>query len=354
MTTYGINGFGLGTGPARFAAIAEVARAAEDAGCSAVWTSELYSRSATVPMAVIAGATERVSVGSNIAYGVGRTPLVWAAEARDLDELSGGRLILGLGNGTPAMMERWHGVSGEAPAARMRELVTVLRKLWRLDQGPVTHEGRFYRVDVAPTAEMAPPLREHLPIYLAGINPVMVRVAGAEADGLIGHPMFTTDYLEAVVRPALARGASTTGRSADDIAVTGIKMCVIDDDEQFARRQAAFAIGQYAASRVYDRLFDLHGWSQAQQRIRQAARDRDTDALIAAVPDDAIDTVAVACRPDQFGDRLRAVSGGFDHLALTPAPWGLSDEQTRETTWRIIGALRPLLSSTAPMMEASR
>jgi probable F420-dependent oxidoreductase len=354
MTTYGINGFGVGCGPARFASITELARAAEDAGCAAVWTSELYSRSATVPMAVIAAATSRVSVGSNIAYGVGRTPLMWAAEARDLDELSGGRLILGLGNGTPAMMERWHGVSGEAPAARMRELVTVLRKLWRLDQGPVDHDGRFYRVQVAPTTEMAAPLREHLPIYLAGVNPVMVGVAGAVADGLIGHPMFTTDYLEAVVRPALVRGAASAGRPADEIAVTGIKMCVIDDDEELARRQAAFAVGQYAASRVYDRLFGLHGWSEAQQRIRQAARDRDTEALIAAVPDDAVDAVAVACTPDQFGARLQAASIGFDHLALTPAPWGLTDEQTRDTTLRIIAALKSVQSASDPALEHSR
>lgn len=340
MTTYGINAFGFGTGPERFTAMAETARAAEEAGCAAVWTSELYSRSATVPMAVIAGATSRVAVGSNIAYGVGRTPLMWAAEARDLDELSGGRLILGLGNGTAAMMERWHGVSGEAPADRMRELVTVLRKLWRLDLGPVDHDGRFYTVHVAPTSGMAPPLRGHLPIYLAGINPVMVRVAGEVADGLIGHPMFTTDYLDAVVRPALERGAAKAGRPVSDVAVTGIKMCLLDDDEESARRQTAYAIGQYAASRVYDRLFELHGWSEAQQRIRQAARDRDNEALIAAVPDEAVDAVAIACTPGQFGDRLRTASTGFDHLAITPVPWGLTDEETRDTTLRIVTALR--------------
>jgi probable F420-dependent oxidoreductase len=353
LTTYGINGFGLGSGRARFASIAAVARTAEDAGCTAVWTSELYSRSATVPMAVIAGATSRVSVGSNIAYGVGRTPLMWAAEARDLDELSGGRLILGLGNGTPAMMERWHGVSGAAPAARMRELVGLLRLLWRLDQGPVDHDGRFYTLHVAPTTEMAPPLREHLPIYLAGVNPVMVRTAGEVADGLVGHPMFTNHYLEEVVRPALARGAATAGRALADIAVTGIKMCVIDADEELSRRLAAFAIGQYAASRVYDRLFELHGWSDAQQLIRQAARDRDTDALIAAVPDDAVDAVTVACTPEQFAGRLRAASRGFDHLALTPAPWGLTDEQTRDTTGRIITALRSVLTAPDPALEHS-
>jgi probable F420-dependent oxidoreductase len=353
MTTYGVNAFGFGSGPARFASIATIAKAAEDAGCAGVWTSELYSRSATVPMAVIAGATSRVAVGSNIAYGVGRTPLMWAAEARDLDELSGGRVILGLGNGTPAMMERWHGVSGEAPAARMRELVPLLRRLLRLNEGPVDHDGRFYTVHVAPTADMAPPLREHLPIYLAGVNPVMVGVAGAVADGLVGHPMFTTDYLEAIVRPAVVKGATAAGRSTTDVAITGIKVCAIDEDEEAARRQAAFAIGQYAASRVYDRLFDLHGWAQAQQKIRAAARERDTAALIAAVPDDAIDTIAVACTAAGFAERLRRASNGFDHLTITPPPWGLSDEQTRDATWRIVEALRTVNAQSLVTLEPS-
>jgi probable F420-dependent oxidoreductase len=350
MTTYGINAFGIGTGPSRFASIAQIARDAEAAGCTAVWTSELYSRSATVPMAVIAGATSTVSIGSNIAYGVGRSPLMWVAEARDLDELSGGRLILGLGNGTPTMMERWHGVSGEAPAARMREFVPLFHRLWRLHEGPVDHEGRFYRVQIAPTSDMAPPLRERVPVHIAAVNPVMLRTCGAVADGLIGHPMFTSDYVEAVVRPALVRGAAEADRSAADITITGIRMCVVDDDEERARRRAAFAIGQYAASRVYDRLFELHGWAEAQTRIRAAARDRDTEALIAAVPDGAIDAIAVATTPAQFRDRIRFASIGFDHVTLIAPPWGLSDEQTREANLQILTQL-PALTAPEPELE---
>jgi probable F420-dependent oxidoreductase len=346
VTTFGINAFGYGRGTQRFDTISEIARTGEAAGCTTVWTSELYSRSATIPMAAIAAATDTVQVGSNIAYGVGRTPLMWAAEARDLDDLSGGRLLLGLGNGTPAMMERWHGVSGDAPAARMRELVGVLRKLWNLHAGPVDHDGRFYSVHVAPTADGPPPLRERLPIMIAGVNPVMIRTAGAVSDGLIGHPMFTTDYVEAVVRPALAIGASETGRAATDIPVYGIKICAIDDDEVSARRQAAFAIGQYAASRVYDRLFELHGWTAEQQRIRQAARDRDNAALIEAVPDAAIDAITVACTPAQFADRLLDQSAGFAHMALTPPPWGLTDAETLGATRAIITGLGSLYAPT--------
>src|SRR5919201_1915972 len=139
------------------------------AGLASVWSTEFYDRSAIVALAAMAEATETIQLGSAIAYAFGRTPLVLAAEARDLDELSGGRLTLGLGTGTRRMQQDWHGLDGEHPALRMEELVPLLRRLWRLDQGPVDHEGRFYRVRVKPTAVVSPPLRETIPIYMAGV-----------------------------------------------------------------------------------------------------------------------------------------------------------------------------------------
>src|SRR6202008_5021663 len=102
-------------------------------------------RSATVTLAAVAERTTRCAIGAGIMYGVGRTPLMLAAEARDLDELSGGRLVLGLGNGTRRMIADWHGLDGAAPATRIEELVPLLRRLWRLNEAPVDHEGRFYR-----------------------------------------------------------------------------------------------------------------------------------------------------------------------------------------------------------------
>ena len=344
-TTFGINAFGTGTGPERFTTMVDLAREAEAAGCAAVWTSELYSRSATIPMAALAAGTSRVQIGSNIAYGVGRSPLMWAAEARDLDELSGGRIILGLGNGTPKMMEAWHGVSGEAPAVRMAELIEVLRKLWRLHEGPVDHDGRFYQVHIAPTADVTAPVREHLPIWIAGVNKYMLRTAGRHADGLIGHPMFTTEYVRGPVAEELATGAARADRDPADVTVMGIKMCALNDDEELARRQAAFAIGQYAASRVYDRLFELHGWTEQQQQIRAAARARDTEAVVRAVPDAAIDAIAIACRPGDLPARLDAAVDGFDHVDLIAPPWGLDDQQTREINAGILDGLRVHLAT---------
>ena len=337
---YGLTAFSSGNGPERYQRLVELATRAEEAGFDAVWTNELYNRSVTVPLAVLAGATSRVRLGTNIAYGVGRTPLVWAAEARDLDELSGGRLILGLGNGTPRMMEDWHGVSGEAPAARMQELVTVLRKLWRLHEGPVEHEGRFYRVRLEPTSDTPPPAQEHLPIWTAGVNPLMLRVAGRVSDGLVGHPMFTSAYVHDFVRPGLAAGLADAGRAAGDVKLMGILMCAVDSDEEAARHRLAYAVAQYAASRVYDRLFALHGWTDAQERIREAARNRDSEAMAAAVPDEAIDAVGVACRPGELKERVAVHARDYDHLNLVSVPWGLKPDEADEATVSILEGMR--------------
>lgn len=345
MTTFGVNAFGVGTGRERFTTMVDLAREAEEIGCTAVWTSELYSRSATVPMAMLAAGTDAISIGTNIAYGVGRSPLMWAAEARDLDELSGGRIILGLGNGTPKMMEAWHGVSGEAPAARMAELLTVIKKLWRLHEGPVDHDGRFYQIHLRPTSDVPEPVRPEIPIWVAGVNKLMLRTAGQYAGGLVGHPMYTADYVRGPVAEELSTGARLAGRHSSDITIMGIRMCGIDDDVDKARRQVAFAIGQYAASRVYDRLFELHGWSADQQRIRAAARDRDTAGVIAAVTDDMIDTIGIACTPAEFPDALAAIPEGFDHVDLIAPPWGLTDTETRAINGHILAGLRQYLAA---------
>jgi probable F420-dependent oxidoreductase len=347
---YGLTVFTGGRGADRYGRMAAMARRAEAAGFGAVWTGELYNRSATVPMAVLGQATERVVVGSNIAYGVGRSPLIWAVEARDLDELTEGRLVLGLGNGTPAMMENWLSTSGESPAARMEELVTVLRGLWHLHEGPVHHEGRFYRLHLAPPADTPAPFRDHLPIWTAAVGPRMARAAGRVADGVVAHPMATAEYLDEVVRPELVRGAEEAGRSLDAFVVKGYRMCAVGDDVEAGRRRIAFAIGQYAASRVYDRLFALHGWEEAQRRIRAAAKDGDPHRMAAEVPDEAVDAIGIACTPAEFGERAAHHAASLDHLDLCAAPWGLAPEELEASTVAIVDALT---SSTAPAVAAT-
>src|ERR1700761_8013492 len=183
----------------------EIAAAADAAGYDAAWTSEFNDRSAIVALAAMAQNTTRCRVGSAIAYAVGRSPLILANDARGLDELSDGRLVLGLGTGTKGMQIGWHGVPDpEAPALRLEELVPLLRRIWKLHEGPVRHEGRFYSMNLTPTAEVLPPTRDRIPIFTAGVNRRMIETAGRGSDGLVCHPTFSSRYVHEVVRPAIA------------------------------------------------------------------------------------------------------------------------------------------------------
>ncbi len=298
------------------AELAEAARIVEDAGLPSVWGTEFYDHSATVGLAAMAQATTTVGLGSAIAYGFGRTPLVLAAEAQDLDELSGGRLTLGLGTGTQTMQRDWHGLDGEHAATRIEELVPLVRRLWRLSEGPVEHEGRFYRVSIKPTAPPRAHARE-IPVYLAGVNPRMIEAAGAVGDGLVGHPLFTRSYVEEVVRPALRKGAQRTGRDPD-VPIAGYINCCINTDREAARREAATLIAFNATVSAYRPVLDRQGFGEQATNIRAAWETRDWGGMIAAVTDEMVDTIALAGTPDEVKERYER---DWADLYETPLLW---------------------------------
>jgi probable F420-dependent oxidoreductase len=302
-------------GPAE---LAETARACEDAGFASVWATEFYDRSATVALAAMAEATSSIQLGSAIAYAFGRTPLVLAAEARDLDELSEGRLTLGLGTGTRRMQQEWHGLDGEHPAGRMEELVPLLRKLWRLHEEPVDHEGRFYRLRVQPTAPPREPFRLDTPIYMAGVNARMIEAAGAVADGLVGHPLFTPEYVREVARPALARGADRGGREAPPIA--GYITCSVADDRYLARQAAAAVIAFNSTVKTYRATHAVSGFEREADQVREAWDRGDWAGVVGAVTDEMIDSIALAGTPDEVRDRFAERWDGVYERALLWPP----------------------------------
>ncbi|BBY05855.1 LLM class flavin-dependent oxidoreductase [Mycobacterium noviomagense] len=335
MTTYGI-----AVVAPDLPALAATAAAADRAGFDAVWASEFYSRSGSISMAAMALSTKSCRIGSSILYGVGRSPLVLASEARDLDELSHGRVVLGIGNGTKRMMSDWHGIADtSAPALRMEELVPLVRRIWNLHEGPIRHEGRFYRMNLVPTGEVAPPTRD-IPIITAGVRPRMCEAAGRVADGLAGHPLFTTTYVEEVVRPAIAKGAAHAGRPPSDIEVISMVMCSIHDDPDVARRELAQQIAFYASVKTYEPVLDVNGFVKQGQVIREAFARRDLTAMFDAVSDDMIDTMGVAGTASQVRDGLRRYEGVLDHVMLYPPSIAIAPERVQENLDSLI-AIHP-------------
>jgi alkanesulfonate monooxygenase SsuD/methylene tetrahydromethanopterin reductase-like flavin-dependent oxidoreductase (luciferase family) len=277
-------------GPAE---LADAARRAEEAGFESVWATEFYDRSATIALAAMAQATSEIALGSAIAYAFGRTPVVLAAEARDLDELSGGRLTLGLGTGTRRMQQDWHGLDGEHPASRMEELVPLLRRLWRLHEGAIEHEGRFYRLNVKPTAPPRPPVREEIPIFMAGVNRRMIESAGKVGNGLVGHPLFTPDYVQQVARPAL-----------DGVPIVGYITTSVSADRDQARRDAAAIIAFNSTVKTYRSVHEVSGFESEAEAVREAWSRGDFDGMAAAVTDEMIDSISLAGTPEEVRERF--------------------------------------------------
>jgi probable F420-dependent oxidoreductase len=298
--------------------LAEAARRAEDAGFESVWATEFYDRSATIALAAMAEATERIELGSAIMYAFGRTPIVLAVEARDLDELSDGRLTIGLGTGTKRMQQEWHGLDGEHPAGRMEELVPLLRKLWTLHEGPIEHEGRFYQVRIRPTAPAAPPHRPAIPIFMAGVNPRMIEAAGAVGDGLVGHPLFTPEYVSQVARPALAKGAERTGRDSA-VPIAGYITCSVGEDREDARRSAAAVIAFNSTVKTYDAVHKVSGFEKEVEQVRAAWKAGDFAGMAGAITDEMIDAIALAGTADEVRARYEERwAGVYERTLLWP------------------------------------
>ena len=286
-------GLALACGPSD---AVDLAVRAEQAGFASVWTTEFSWRSATVPMAAIAVATSRITIGSAIAYALGRSPAVLAAEARDIDELSDGRLILGLGSAQPARIRDWLGIEPTDVTGRVAEVVEAVEALWHIGPEPVHYRGRHNNITIGATTGAYPPHSARLPVLLAAVNPKMVHVAGAVADGLIAHPIVDGSALKDLVTPQLEAAAASAGREEPPM-VAAMLIAVINDDEEAARREAAAQIAFYTQHAAYAPLMRHYGFERAAAAIRAAAVD-DWEAATSAVTDDMVDRLTAAGSAD--------------------------------------------------------
>jgi probable F420-dependent oxidoreductase len=304
------------------AAIAAFARAAEDAGIARLWAPELY-RSATVPLAVAAAATERIGIATGIALAFTRSPMVTALEALDLDEASGGRFTLGLGAGVRRLNASWHAAAYEPPLRRMREMVAAVRELMDALTGgrDARSAGRIYDIDVRGLRREARAPRPAVPVWLAAVLPGMTRLAGEVADGFLDHPVTSPEWLRETTLPALRAGAARGDRPVPEVA--GSLICAVSAaDPDGARRAAAATVGFYATVRTYAGMFSEHGFADRLPGIREAFVAGDVDRVVEAVGPDMADAFSASGTPERVRERARAWEGLADRLWATPPHHG--------------------------------
>ena len=300
--------------------VAALASRAEAAGIESVWLAEL-DRSAFVQAAVAISATSRIGVGTAVALAFPRSPTVTAMTAWDLDEMSGNRFLMGLGTQVKRVMEARFSVRVEKPAPQMREYVQAVRTVWAANRGePVVHAGEVYRITMPTFHGPLRPERRDTPILIAAVGPVMSRVCGEVANGLLGHPLASPRYLREAVAPEIAAGLKRAGRPSDACPITAMALVSIGDDAAAARRAARLQIAFYATTPSYKPILEMHGRGALPRDLRRAFVNRDPDRMAELIDDELLDAIAVAGRPDEAPDRLRAWEGVADRVVLG-VPW---------------------------------
>ena len=294
----------------------ELARRAEAAGFDSAWAPEFHNHSGVLALAAAALETERIELATGIAWAFGRSPLLTAVTALDLDEMSGGRFLLGLGTGTRRMRTHWLGAPADRPATRLRETVEAVRAVWRSGQaGAVRYDGELVQLDVRPYGR-AGQLRDDIPVYVAAVNEGMTRTAGAVADGVVAHPMATPRYIDEVMRPAIAQGADQAGRERPAVAVADWVIVAVSDDAEQARQDVKRQIAFHATVRTYDRILELHGFDGIAARIRELWKSFDLAAMTALVTDEMLDEMAVAGTAEECRAALERRAASADRLLL--------------------------------------
>lgn len=313
----------------------ELAQAAERAGFERVLSVEFFNQHAFAVLGAIAATTERIGIGTGIANAFTRSPMVHATAAMDLDELSGGRMVLGLGSGTRRMNIDWWGMPFEKPAGRMRELVELLRAAFAAANGlGFRFAGRFWNIGIP--VYMRPGARADLPIWVAGVNPPMMRSAGAVADGLVGHPIATRRWHREVTLPTLREAESAAGRPPGSCRLVPYLLTSLHPDRAVAVQDAKQQIGFYYTVKVYHSILQFHGLPEVAAACRAALASFDVAAMAAAIPDALVDEIAIACTPDEARDRLAQWQGLCDEVLFYAPSVGVPTERVRENNQRIL------------------
>jgi F420-dependent oxidoreductase-like protein len=311
-------GLNLGYSGAQMDDVLPLVRHADRVGVDSVWVAEAYGSDAATVLGYLAGRTERILLGSAIMQMPARTPANTAMTAMTLDALSGGRLLLGLGVSGPQVVEGWHGVPYEAPLAKSREYIEIVRRAVARD-APLEFHGEHYRIPYdgpdgsglgKPLRSILHPVRTHIPVYLAAIGPRNVALAAEIADGWL--PIFYSPEHADVFADSLREGAERGGRAPGTCRIAATVMVAAGDDVAACRDRLRPFFALYIGgmgSREHNFYRDLavrYGYEQAAYAVQDAYLDGRREEAAAAVPDELIDQVALVGPLPRILDRLAA------------------------------------------------
>src|SRR4051795_4129809 len=308
---------------------------AESAGYHSLWAAEAYGSDTATVLAWLAANTETIKIGSAIFQIPGRTPGMTAMTAATLDQISGGRMLLGIGSSGPQVSEGWHGVRFAKQIQRTREYVAVVRQALareRLEFHGETLElplpdgpGKALKLTIAP-------VQEQIPIYLAAIGPKNTALAGEIADGWI-PTLFSPEHV-AEFRPLLEEGAARVGRSLDGFDIAPTVQVFVTDDLAGARDAMRPFIALYVGGmgsreqNFYNQLVQRYGFEDAAREVQDLYLEGKREEAMAALPDELIDTVTLCGPRDAARERIGMLrDAGVGTLIVSPMAWTFEERR---------------------------
>jgi probable F420-dependent oxidoreductase len=302
--------------------VGRLAKHAEELGYDGLWTAEA-GHDPYLPVAAAATATERVTIGTNIAVAFPRSPLVHAQIAWDLQAATRGRFILGLGTQVKGHNERRYSTAWDAPGPRLKEMIQLIRHIWDVWQHGTKpgFDGKYYRFSLMTPFFSPGPLEwPHIPIYVAGVNPYMCRLVGEVADGFHIHPFHSTKYIDETILPNVTAGLEKSGRPRSAVAlattafvITGKNRDEIERMKGAVRQQLSF----YASTRTYVGVLEAHGWGDVCYRLNEKAAKGDWTGMASLITDEMLAVYAVEGTYDEVPGLLRKKYGGtIDRLGF--------------------------------------
>jgi F420-dependent oxidoreductase-like protein len=316
-----------------------VVQEAERLGYDSVWTAEAYGSDAATVLAWLAAQTTTIKLGSAIFQMPGRSAAMTAMTAATIDELSGGRMILGIGSSGPQVAEGWHGQRFARQLQRTREYVAVVRKALareRLEFHGETIELPLPDGPGKPLKLTISPVQEHIPIYLAAIGPKNTVLAGEIADGWI-PTFFSPDHV-GDLRALLEQGAKTSGRSLDSFQIAPTVNVYVSDDVELARNLMRPVLALYIGGmgsrkqNFYNQLVQRYGFEDAARDVQDLYLEGKKEEAGAAIPAELIDLISLCGPRDAVRDRISAFrDAGVGTLMITPMAFTVEDriEQLR-------------------------
>ena len=314
----------------------ELVKEAEAAGFDSVWTAEAYGSDAATVLAWLAAQTERIRIGSSIFQMPARSPAMTAMTAATLDQLSGGRMLLGIGTSGPQVAEGWHGQRFGKQLERTREYVEILRKALAGER--LEYDGETYQLPLPDGPGKAlkltiNPVQERIPIYIASIGPKNTQLTGEIADGWL--PIFFSPEHVDQSRKLLEAGAARAGRTLGpefDIA-PGVNVA-IDDDVDRARDQMRHFVALYVGGmgsrerNFYNSLVQRYGFEDAAREIQDLYLEGRKDDAAAAVPAELIDMVALVGPRETVRERLAVYrDAGVGTLIVSPVSFDTGERR---------------------------